>query len=252
LNCNPSWAPSDDWTFETAAEAEYTPAGNTALPASKDLRAPWWAISNQGSTGASVGWATADLLRWHFVKAARLTNSQLLSPRFLWIASKELDPSVGRPAGFIEEAPSSLKAALEVARKYGVVRDTVLPFANASPFLGRSSAFYAIAAQRKILAYFNLGNNLMTWRSWLANNGPILARLDVDQTWDDASKNHGYLDEYRPETARGGHAVVVVGYTKDRFIIRNSWGTGWGDEGFGLASLAYAWDALTETYGVEV
>ena len=50
---------------------------------------------------------------------------------------------------------------------------------------------------------------------------------------------------------RGGHAVTVVGYTSDRFIIRNSWGTGWGDDGFGYASEAYINAAFfPESYGV--
>jgi C1A family cysteine protease len=32
----------------------------------------------------------------------------------------------------------------------------------------------------------------------------------------------------------GGHAVVCVGYddAKQAFIVRNSWGTGWGDKGY--------------------
>ena len=54
------------------------------------------------------------------------------------------------------------------------------------------------------------------------------------------------------KTRRGGHAVSIVGYTQDRFIVRNSWGTSWGDKGFGYASLAYAQDAFTEAYGISV
>ena len=59
------------------------------------------------------------------------------------------------------------------------------------------------------------------------------------------------LDAYKPKTAHGGHAVALVGYTPDAFIVRNSWGTGWGDKGFAYASLAYAQEAFTEAYGVE-
>ena len=109
-----------------------------------------------------------------------------------------------------------------------------------------------MAAQLRIGAYFNLGRNLIDWRIWLATKGPILTRLDVDDAWYDATVKQGKLDEYQPDTARGGHAVALVGYTPGRFTVRNSWGTGWGDRGFGYASLAYAQAAFTEAYGVQV
>jgi len=34
------------------------------------------------------------------------------------------------------------------------------------------------------------------------------------------------------EEFQGGHAMTVVGYAKDGFIIRNSWGKDWADEGY--------------------
>ena len=60
------------------------------------------------------------------------------------------------------------------------------------------------------------------------------------------------MDEYQPDTTRGGHAVAIVGYKRDRFIVRNSWGPGWGDKGFAYASLNYAQAAFTEAYGIQV
>jgi hypothetical protein len=32
----------------------------------------------------------------------------------------------------------------------------------------------------------------------------------------------------------GGHAITFVGYTKEGFIIRNSWGTAWGKNGYNV------------------
>jgi hypothetical protein len=254
LNCKPSPKTFEDWTFEHAEEADIvTAAAVAAIPASKDLREPWWTINDQGTTGSCVGWASADsVFRWHFVKAGRLNAPDLLSPRFIWMASKETDQFITRPTTFIEAEGTSLKTALDTARKFGVVREIYLPFASGKLYQGKTQTFYAAAALRKILAYFNLDRNLTNWRSWLATKGPILTRLDVDRTWDDATVNNGNLDEYQPATTRGGHAVAIVGYRPDRFIIRNSWGTGWGDNGFAYASLAYAQAAFTEAYGVEV
>jgi C1A family cysteine protease len=254
LNCVPSRETERDWRLEHADQAGLLEARRVTVPASKDLRAQWWKIGDQGASGSCVGWATADsVLRWHFVKSRRLKQSERLSPRFTWMASKETDQFVSQPTTFIEVSGTSLKSALDVARKYGAVREQVLPFSG-KLFTGEEEAFYARAAQFKISSYFNLtlrrAGDIKEWRRWIATKGPILTRLNVDRTWYDAGDTDGNLDTYRRETAGGGHAVALVGYTPDRFIVRNSWGTGWGDRGFAYASLAYAQDAFTEAYGV--
>jgi C1A family cysteine protease len=87
-----------------------------------------------------------------------------------------------------------------------------------------------------------------------STKGPIVSQLDVDSTWENATKTNGNLDTYQSSTAHGGHCVAIVGYgyKDDRFIVRNSWGTSWGDKGFAYASKAYAKAAFTEAYGVNV
>jgi Papain family cysteine protease len=139
-----------------------------------------------------------------------------------------------------------------VARKFGAVRDTVLAFGSGRLYQDEGDTFYSLASRLKIGGYFNLGRNLDDWRTWLATKGPILTRLDVDRTWYEATDNAGKLDAYRPETGRGGHAVALVGYTTNRFVVRNSWGTDWGDDGFAYASQPYALAAFTEAYGVSL
>jgi hypothetical protein len=256
LNVVPSRETENDWQFQHADAAGLLAAPAAAALKSKDLRETWWKIGDQGSTGSCVGWATADsLLRWHFVKSGRIKQADTVSKRFIWMASKETDEFVGSPTTFIENAGTSLKSALDVARRFGAVRENVLPFGGGL-YPGTPQTFYALASQLKIQSYFNLsfnhGGSVDSWRRWIAANGPLLTRLDVDRTWDDATENGGNMDTYQPNTKRGGHAVSIVGFTADRFIIRNSWGTTWGDKGFGYASLAYAQDAFTEAYGITV
>jgi hypothetical protein len=248
LNCLPSRDRQNDWPMDSAEEAGLLAVA--AIPPSKDLRESWWKIGSQGGTGSCVGWATADsVLRWHFVKAKRLPQLELLSVRYIWMAAKETDEFVSRPTTFIEKDGTSLKSALDIARKLGVVLDSALPFGSGRLYGGEASTFYALAAQRRIASYFSLGTRLTDWRRWIATNGPILTRLDVDATWDNASSTQGKLDSYQPSTEPRGHAIALVGYTPNSFIVRNSWGTSWGDKGFAYATDAYASAAFTEVYG---
>ncbi len=253
--CNvvPSRNIDKDWRFEHALESAAV-AAPAALPASVDLRATWWNIGDQQQTGSCVGWGSTDgVARYHFVKAGRLAQNATLSPRCTWMASKETDQYTTLPETFIEGAGTSLKAAVDILRKYGSVPEQLLPFhIETFMYIGDENTFFATMATRRISAYFNLQKNLANWRAWLAAHGPILVALNVDATWDNATATHGLLDNFQPGTVRGGHAPCVVGYRADgRFIVRNSWGAGWGDHGFAYASEAYIQAAFfNESYGV--
>jgi len=248
LNCDPSAGTENDWTFEDALDSGIVRL-RKVLPTSRDLRSTWWRINNQGSTGACVGFATAyGVLRWHYVNARKIKRTELPSARFIWMANKETDEITSFPTTFIETAGTQTKLALNVARNYGCVLDKVLPMTGKLSMMRRAT-FYSLAARLRISSYHNLGRSLTNWRRWLAFQGPILTRLGVDRTWDRATSTRGHLDAYQPNTVRGGHAVCLVGYTKKYFIVRNSWGTRWGDKGFAYASNQYAADAFTEAYG---
>lgn len=255
--CNlvPSKDTERDWKVEDA-QAAGAFAAAAPLPPSVDLRQSWWTIGDQGETGSCVGWASAEgVVRYHMVKSSRLPKTAKLSPRYVWMASKETDQSTLRPETFVEQGGTSLKAAMDVCRKYGVVTDALLPFPIATlMYTGSENAFYAKAARRKIAAYFNMRKQAGQWKAWLAAHGPILAGLSVDRTWDNAAATRGILDTFLPDTVRGGHAVSIVGYTSTgRFILRNSWGTAWGDRGFAYASPSYVAAAFfDESYGVTV
>ena len=180
-----------------------------------------------------------------------MEESELPSVRFIWMANKETDELTRYPTTFIERAGTSTKLALRIAQKYGCVPDHMLPMTGTLSKLPEN-VFFSIAAQFRITAYYNLGTNQNHWRAWIANVGPVLTRLAVDQTWKNATRTDGELVTYDRSRHYGGHAVCLVGYSDDHFIVRNSWGKSWGDNGFAYAGNDYAKKAFTEAYGAVV
>ncbi|HCX85317.1 MAG TPA: hypothetical protein DHV14_09345 [Micrococcales bacterium] len=252
LNVVPSTGTETDWSADDALEAGLLTA--VRRPDAVDLRQDWWTVGDQGSTGSCVGWATADGVgRYLMVTGGRLASDQRLSPRFIWMSSKETDEFDSRPTSFVEGSGTSLKSAMDVARKFGFALETDLPFAIATTmYLGQENAFYAAAAQRRV-SYVNLDRDLEKWKDWLHQNGPILAGLSVDENWMRLGAR-GKLDAYAGSHIYGGHAVCIVGYRRDgTFIVRNSWGTGWGAHGFAYVTPAYLEAAFyPESYGAKL
>jgi hypothetical protein len=248
LNCVPSQRTERDWTFEDAVKSGlisdiYTP------PESVDLRERWWGVDNQGQSGACVGYATAyGVLRWLYVKAGIMPRNQKPSARFIWMANKETDELINYPSTFLEVEGTQTKLALDVVRKYGCVTESDLPMYGGLS-VDTAHVFYTKASQYRISSYHNLGTNQHVWKQWLATQGPILTRLEVDKAFINASQTNGIIDNYDRNTVDGGHAVCFVGYTPEYFIVRNSWGTGWGNVGYGFVTAEYAANAFTEAYG---
>lgn len=254
FNCVSSKDKQDDWQIEKAKAMGYLPK-KIELPPTVDLRNDWWNIGNQGITGSCVGWATASsLLRYHFTKARKINTHEKISVRFIWMASKEMDEYTDYPTTFIDDAGTSLKTALKTARKIGALKASLFPFQGKMVTI-KENNFLKIAGKLKIKSFFNLINKkqdkLTMFKTWLAYNGPILTCLDCDDSWMDVKRN-GLLEKYDTKSAKGGHAVSIVGYTPTHFIVRNSWGTNWGDKGFAYASYDYTKKAFSEAYGVVV
>ena len=75
LNCDPSTGVQMDWTFADAVEAGVV--ADAAARAEVDLRADDWAVRDQGTTGACVGFAAADgVLHWHYRQAGLLAEGE--------------------------------------------------------------------------------------------------------------------------------------------------------------------------------
>jgi hypothetical protein len=230
------------------------PLPEAAPPESVDLRRPWQPVRDQGHTTSCVGWAVAESLRWYLVEGGRLPQDQPLSPRHIWMAAKEMFQREEYPSSFLEEDGTSLKAGLDVVRKFGAALESELPWEGGLA-AGPPEDFNRSVASRTIVSYFNLGDDSVPdrsvhfddWRRWLAHSGPVVVMLQLDKNVAAAR-----LDAFDEASADGSHAAALFGYGPDHFLLRSSWGPNWGDGGYARMSLAYAARAVIESYGVIV
>jgi hypothetical protein len=246
-----SAAPEDDDGIDAAQAAGHLDA--RAPPAELDLREPWHTVCDQGRTNSCVGWALADsVLRYQHVQAGRLPPGESLSARYVWMGSKETDKRIDYPSTFLEEDGTSLKAGLDLVRKFGIVLDSELPWEKGLA-AGSPAAFYASASAPRQTRYYNHGDDSVDrrgcfdgWRRWMHQHGPVLILLALD----------GQLGTPRATAFAGpaehSHAAALFGYGPDHFLVRSSWGTGWGEDGYAEMSLDYAAEAIIESYGVVI
>ncbi len=227
-----------------------------APPPAVDLRPGWHAVGNQGRTASCVGWAVSDAVRWHLEKAGRLAADAPLSPRYVWMAAKETDKRTDYPSTFLEEDGTSLKAGLDVVRRWGAVLESELPWRGGLA-AGPPEQLLESAAGRRIASYYNLGDDTVPdrsvhfegWRRWLAAQGPVLVLVKLDRTMIGCD---GELNDFDEASVVGSHAAALFGYGPDHFLLRSNWGQAWGDGGYAQMSLEYAAQAVIESYGVVV
>lgn len=76
------------------------------------------------------------------------------------------------------------------------------------------------------IGHYAMVRSFLMLRNALVANGPCFAALPV------YNFNREFWNKMPGDSLQGYHAVSIVGYDKDGFIIRNSWGTSFADKGY--------------------
>lgn len=243
-----------DWSIDQASSKAKTTGKDV------DYRKGFYArVEDQEDTGACVGYAVGDLIRLMLVLAGKLSWRKRVSFMWLWCNSKETDKHTSYPSAVMESAGTFLKAALDIARKFGVIEEKFQKMGRT--IKGQPQAILAKAAELKIVSYYALSFwgkefGLEGVDYWLENHGPIVTRLNVDKGFMHPSRKKDFVLERYGGGMYGGHAVQVVAKRtrngKKEYCVKNSWGRRWGYRGFLWVSDQYAKLAFTEAYGVKV
>ena len=210
-------------------------AAPITLPASVDLRQYCSAIEDQGNLGSCTGNAIAGAIE---LIDRKNSKSLEISRLFIYYQERLLEGTIYYDAG------AYIRDGIKACYTYGAPLESLWPY-NLNKWATRpTTAAYNDAKTRKVTGYAKC-SNFTTVKTGLANGTPVIIGFDVYDSFEGAWGDipHGQAGSGMmpyPNTSTeellGGHAVCIVGYDDNlnggRFIVRNSWGTSWGDNGY--------------------
>lgn len=218
-----------------------------ALPSSVDLRHQCPPIYDQGQYGSCTANAACGAFEFDTLKQG--LRDFMPSRMFEYYNTRVLDGDVGEDGG------GTIRNANKALNKNGVCTEDLWRYTGEHLLLQPTDACYQEAAPHAITAYMAVNQDLTTIKQTLASGFPIQIGFDVYESFEsDQANATGIipLPDINSETYLGGHAVLIVGYAdqitvagqalSDVFIVRNSWGTGWGDQGYCYVPYAYFTD----------
>jgi C1A family cysteine protease len=226
------------------------------LPNSVDLRQWCSPIENQLNLGSCTANAGVGLLEYFERRA--FGNHIDASRLFLYKATRDLMQVTGDTGAYI-------RSTLGAMVLFGIPPEKYIPY-DISKFDIEPSAFlYAFAEDFKAIQYYRLdqsgvnpGDLLARIKANIAAGLPSEFGFPVYDSIRQASTTGKIPFPCGGEKMLGGHAIDAVGYddnmkitntncnlvTTGAFLIRNSWGTSWGDHGYGWLPYDYVLEGL--------
>lgn len=228
--------------------------GRNPLPEAANLQQFAPPVGNQGQQGSCVAWSSAYAARTILESARTGERKTPYSPAFLY-----------NQIGLENCQGSYIIRAMEYMTKQGAVAYQQFPYDENDCSRQPDMQLIQMASANKMRGFnrLSLGDrndalDIRAIKENLAQGAPVVIGMMVGQSF-----MQGMLgkDVWIPETQDrsmmgfGGHAMCVVGYDDKKyggaFLIMNSWGPEWGQNGFAWVRYPEFNYFVREAYGLE-
>jgi C1A family cysteine protease len=231
------------------------------LPAKADLREWCPPIEDQGQLGSCT--ANAGVALVEYFERRAFGKHEDASRLFLYKATRNLLNLKGDSGAYLRTTMGALVL-------FGVPPEKFWPYEEKAVEKEPPAFCYAFAANYHTISYFSLdppgtkANALIERiKTYIAGGVPSMFGFTVYDSIEQAGPGGEIPFPGEKEKVAGGHAIVAVGYddakkiknktrgskeTVGAFLIRNSWGEGWGDNGYGWLPYDYVAAGLAEDW----
>lgn len=203
FNVIPSPKDERDWNAEPIFD------DIRSVPSSLDWRRHLQRVRNQGIQGTSLAFVGSCMVEWYTRKI--LKEPIEASPQFIYNNRPNQDSTLlcGRDL-------------MNILKNHGCCLEESYPYGKKDPI---EDEVYTEASKHKIDGYARM-RTMDTLKKSLLVNGPCLICFPVfnhtTQLW----------KQRKEEEKLGCHAMTIVGYNGKGFILRNSWGEHWDNNGY--------------------
>ena len=213
---------------------------NLTIPVShflNDVQMVSCPILDQGNLGSCLPNALYSL--FYILSTRNITLSRLQ----LYMVCRAKDES-----SLVEDSGCTIRGSMKAISNYGLCNESLWPY-YISNFdkLAPSNAFTKLYKLNGFTYTFII-QDLTSVKQVLASGSPIVVGIMIYDSFESSNaNNYGTIPmpKTKKEKLLGGHAILLVGYDDDKkiFKFQNSWGTSWGDKGYGYIPYDYILDS---------
>ena len=206
-----------------------------SLPAAESVDLTPWAsrVEDQGHLGSCTGQAVIGAYELLLRKRTPPVTVDL-SSLFVYYNARVIE-------GYTDEDIGAyVRSAIKALAAWGVCLEQLWPYRIEEFAVTPTVICYQDAAKRRIANYRRLFT-VDEIKDALTQGQPVVAGMQVYRQFTDLDSSNSLvqLPEANDEPI-GAHAVCIVGYRNDAFLVRNSFGPDWADNGYFWMPFEYA------------